>query len=82
MTVALDGKADGRTATAHGARPGRTAGGMIEITSGLQDGDQVVVTTVVPANLPTGTRTRTGTGTGTGNFPGGGAVVVPKPSNG
>ena len=69
VTVALDGKTNGRTAT-RTVQTGKSAGGMIEITSGLQEGDQVVVTTTIPAGLATnGTGTRNTSG-GTGQFPG------------
>jgi macrolide-specific efflux system membrane fusion protein len=69
VTVALDGKTNGRTAT-RTVQTGRSAGGMIEITGGLQEGDQVIVTTVVPTGVGTGTG---GTGNGTrGNFGGNG----------
>ena len=65
VQVALDGKANGRTET-RTVQTGQSAGGMIVITSGLKEGDQVVVTTVVPTAV-----TQTGTNTGNG-FPGGG----------
>ena len=69
VTVALDGKTNGRTAT-RTVQTGKSAGGVIEITSGLQEGDQVIVTTTIPAGLPTnGTGTRNTPG-GAGQFPG------------
>jgi multidrug efflux pump subunit AcrA (membrane-fusion protein) len=90
VTVALDGKTNGRTAT-RTVQTGRTAGGMVEITSGLKEGDQVIVTTVVPAGLTTnGAGNRGGFG-GTGRFPGfggtgtgtqGNAQVTPKGAGG
>ena len=52
VTVALDGKTNGRTAT-RTVQTGKSAGGQIEITSGLKEGDQVVVTTTIPAGLAT-----------------------------
>ena len=74
VTVALDGKTNGRTAT-RTVQTGKSAGGQIEITSGLQEGDQVIVTTTVPAGLTT----NGGAGTrGTGqlpNFGNGGAAT-------
>jgi multidrug efflux pump subunit AcrA (membrane-fusion protein) len=60
VQVALEGKANGRTET-RTVQTGQSAGGMIVITSGLKEGDQVVVTTVVPKAL-----TQTGTNTGNG----------------
>jgi membrane fusion protein, macrolide-specific efflux system len=92
VTVALDGKTNGRTAT-RTVQTGRTAGGMVEITSGLKEGDQVIVTTVIPAGLTTnGAGNRGGFG-GTGRFPGfggagtgsqgsGNAQVTPKGAGG
>jgi hypothetical protein len=60
VTVATSGKAGGPTAT-RTVTTGITAGGETEITSGLQPGEQVVIT------LPTfGGFGRTGTGTGGG----------------
>ena len=45
VTVALDGKTNGRDRDPHGPDRQDARAGMIEITSGLQEGDQVVVTT-------------------------------------
>jgi multidrug efflux pump subunit AcrA (membrane-fusion protein) len=68
VTIALDGKANGRTET-RTVTTGQSAGGMIEITGGLQEGDQVVVVTVVPTGLTNGGFNGTGN---RGTFPGGG----------
>jgi macrolide-specific efflux system membrane fusion protein len=75
VQVALDGKANGRTET-RTVQTGQSAGGMIVITSGLEEGDQVVVTTVVPtAATQTGTDGGwfSGRGGNGGRFFGGGA---------
>jgi multidrug efflux pump subunit AcrA (membrane-fusion protein) len=67
VTVSTNGKTSKRTVTT-----GTTANGQIEITSGLQSGDQVVVT------LPNFTRNRNGNGnTNGGQFPGGGQFQFP-----
>ena len=66
MTVATTGKLGGPTAT-RTVTTGITAGGETEITSGLQPGEQVVIT--IPSFGGFG---RTGTGgTGTGGGAGG-----------
>jgi multidrug efflux pump subunit AcrA (membrane-fusion protein) len=75
VQVALDGKANGRTET-RTVQTGQSAGGMIVITSGLKEGDQVAVTTVVPkAVTQTGGNGNpfTGRGGNGGRFFGGGA---------
>jgi hypothetical protein len=65
VTVATDGTADGPTETRTVTTGGRS-GAMIEITSGLQAGDKVVV------ELPAGFANRTGgEGGGFGGFGGG-----------
>ena len=69
VQVSLDGSTTGKTAT-RTVQTGRTAGGNIEITSGLKEGDQVIVTTVVPAGLTGGGSGTRGTFGGTGRFPG------------
>jgi multidrug efflux pump subunit AcrA (membrane-fusion protein) len=64
VTVATKGKLSGPTVT-RVVKTGETANGNVEITSGLQEGDSVVVT------VPTFTRSGSGsTSTGTGNFGG------------
>jgi hypothetical protein len=60
-------------------KTGLSSGGTTQITSGLETGQQVYVTTV---RRTTGTGTRTGTGSttrngGTGGYPGGGAGGFP-----
>jgi macrolide-specific efflux system membrane fusion protein len=47
----------------------------VEITSGLTEGENIVLTATAAAG--TGGTGRTGTGTGTGGFPGGGTGGVP-----
>jgi membrane fusion protein, macrolide-specific efflux system len=72
VVVAKDGTTSGRTET-RTVTTGLTANGMVEIKSGLKDGDSVIV----PSRTGLG---GTGTGSGTngggtpggGNFPGGG----------
>jgi multidrug efflux pump subunit AcrA (membrane-fusion protein) len=66
VTVSTNGKTSKRTVTT-----GTTANGQIEITSGVEAGDQVVVT--VPNFTRNGTRNGNGTtGGGQFQFPGGG----------
>jgi len=62
VTVSANGKTSKRAVTT-----GTTSNGQIEITSGLQTGEQVVLT--IPNFTRTGTRGGNGT---TGGFPGGG----------
>jgi multidrug efflux pump subunit AcrA (membrane-fusion protein) len=82
VTVALDGTVGGRTET-RTVQTGETSNGMVEVTSGLSDGDKVIVE--VPAAFAnatgaggfTGTRGGGGTGGsggagGSGGFPPGG----------
>jgi hypothetical protein len=82
VTVALDGTTTGRTETVE-VTTGESAGGQIEITSGLQDGQQVIVENVVitgggggdgnRVELPGGGQLPAGgKGPVTGQFPGGG----------
>ena len=74
VTVATDGKLDGPTET-RTVTTGLTAGGQTEITSGLKEGEQVVVT--LPAALGGFSRTGSGGGGsgggGSGGFGGGGS---------
>lgn len=78
VTVSAGGKKSSRSVVT-----GITAGGQVQVTSGLAPGDQVIVSVPVAGNVGgnrngggsggTGTgRTGTGTGTGTRNFGGGG----------
>ncbi|RFA11409.1 hypothetical protein B7R21_13195 [Subtercola boreus] len=57
---------------------GETVGTLTEITSGLAEGDSVVVTVFTPGGTGTGGQTGgTGTGRQTGEFPGGGTGTFP-----
>jgi multidrug efflux pump subunit AcrA (membrane-fusion protein) len=69
VMVALDGTANGQIAT-QAVTTGATSGGMIEVTSGLQAGENVIVE--VPARL----------GTFGGNFPFGGQGANGQGANG
>jgi macrolide-specific efflux system membrane fusion protein len=82
VTVALDGTTTGRTETVE-VTTGESAGGQIEITSGLDDGQQVIVENVVitgggggdgdRVELPGGGQLPAGGNLPvTGQFPGGG----------
>jgi hypothetical protein len=73
VTVANDGKLDGKTHTVV-VSTGETAGGQTEIVSGLQPGQQVVVT--FPGAFGAGATGRTGTGGagGAGGFGGRGGT--------
>jgi multidrug efflux pump subunit AcrA (membrane-fusion protein) len=69
-------KEDGSTETRN-VTAGTTNGTLTQILSGLQDGEQVLVSTPTTSTSATGNRPTTTGGFGGGGLPGGGPVVIP-----
>jgi membrane fusion protein, macrolide-specific efflux system len=71
--------ADDGTTTETTVEVGETSGSLVEITSGLAEGDMVQITVFTPGSTGTdgGTGGQSGTGGQTGTFPGGGSGTFP-----